>query len=242
MLGIWDVLPTRIQGPDKTRLHYTTLHYTTLHYTTLHYTTLHYTTLHYTTLHYTTLHYTTLHYTTLHYTTLHYTTLHYTTLHYTTLHSTTLHYTTLHCTTLHYTTLHYTTLHYTTLHYTTLLLTEWEVYIYRNILPAALFLHCPTNSVNKGFIALLTNSNNFIEKINPTQQNSLVESSCELTSTLLVDGLKILSFMSRVIKLKYSIEIDVYSSQTMVNKILNELFYPFRALQNKDQQYGFWNW
>ena len=29
--------------------------------------------------------------------------------------------------------------------------------------------------------------------------------------------------------LKYSIEIDVYSSQTTVNKILNELFYPFRA-------------
>ena len=32
-------------------------------------------------------------------------------------------------------------------------------------------------------------------------------------------------------KLKYSIEIDVYSSQTTVNKILNELFYPFRAQQ-----------
>ena len=29
-------------------------------------------------------------------------------------------------------------------------------------------------------------------------------------------------------KLKYSIEIDVYSTQTTVNEILNELFYPFR--------------
>ena len=45
-----------------------------------------------------------------------------------------------------------------------------------------------TSSVNKSFIALLTNPNNFIEKIDPTQQNSLAESSCELTSTLVVHG------------------------------------------------------
>ena len=51
-----------------------------------------------------------------------------------------------------------------------------------------IFLHWPTNSVNKSFIALLTNPNNFIEKIDPTQQNSPAESSCELTSTLLVHG------------------------------------------------------
>ena len=38
--------------------------------------------------------------------------------------------------------------------------------------------------------------------------------------------------------LKYSIEMDVYSSQTTVNKIQNELFHPFRAQQNQGQQYG----
>ena len=51
-----------------------------------------------------------------------------------------------------------------------------------------IFLHWPTNSVNKSFIALLTNPNNFIEKIGPAQQNSLAESSCEPISTLLVHG------------------------------------------------------
>ena len=51
-----------------------------------------------------------------------------------------------------------------------------------------MFLHWPTNSVNKSFIALLTNPNNFIENIDPTQQNSLAKSSCELTFTLLVHG------------------------------------------------------
>ena len=51
-----------------------------------------------------------------------------------------------------------------------------------------IFLHRPTNSVNKSFTALLTNPNNVIEKLNPTQQNSPAESSCELTSTLLVYG------------------------------------------------------
>ena len=49
-----------------------------------------------------------------------------------------------------------------------------------------IFLHWPTNSVNKSFIASLTNPNNFIEEIDPTQQDSLAESSCELTSSLLV--------------------------------------------------------
>ena len=43
-----------------------------------------------------------------------------------------------------------------------------------------IFLRWPTNSVNKSFIALLTNPNNFIEKIDPAQQNSPAESSCEL--------------------------------------------------------------
>ena len=40
-------------------------------------------------------------------------------------------------------------------------------------------------------------------------------------------------------KVDYCIENEVYSSQTTVNKILNELFYPFRAQQNESQQYGF---
>ena len=39
--------------------------------------------------------------------------------------------------------------------------------------------------------------------------------------------------------LKYSIEVDVHSSQTTVNKILSELFYQFRAQQYLGQQYGF---
>ena len=46
-------------------------------------------------------------------------------------------------------------------------------------------------------------------------------------------------YLSWVIKLKCSIEIDVYCSQTTVNNVLNELFYPFRAQQNKGQQYEF---
>ena len=33
-----------------------------------------------------------------------------------------------------------------------------------------IFLHWPTNSVNKSFIALLINPNNFIEKIDPIQE------------------------------------------------------------------------
>ena len=33
-------------------------------------------------------------------------------------------------------------------------------------------------------------------------------------------------------KLKYSFEIDVYSTQTTVNEILNELIYPFPPQQN----------
>ena len=39
--------------------------------------------------------------------------------------------------------------------------------------------------------------------------------------------------------MKFSIEVDVYSSQTKVNKVLSDLFYPFRAQQNLSQQYGF---
>ena len=85
-------------------------------------------------------------------------------------------------------------------------LINWVGGQWRNILPAAfsvltdrrevsaekakgnIFLHWPTNSVNKSFIALLTNPNNFNEKIDPTKQNSLAESSSELTFTLLVHG------------------------------------------------------
>ena len=51
-----------------------------------------------------------------------------------------------------------------------------------------MFLHLPTNSDNKSFIALLINSDNFIEEIDPTQRNSPAESSYELTSTLLING------------------------------------------------------
>ena len=40
-------------------------------------------------------------------------------------------------------------------------------------------------------------------------------------------------------KLKYSIEVDVYFSKTILNKVLRELFYPFRAQKNFTQQYGF---
>ena len=54
-----------------------------------------------------------------------------------------------------------------------------------------IFLHWPTNSVNKSFIALLTNLNNFIEKNRPYTTKLTCwkpESSCELTSPLLVHG------------------------------------------------------
>ena len=51
-----------------------------------------------------------------------------------------------------------------------------------------IFLYWPTNSVIKSIIALLTNLSNFIDKIDPTQQTSAAESSCEFTSTLLVHG------------------------------------------------------
>ena len=44
------------------------------------------------------------------------------------------------------------------------------------------------NSVNKGFIALLINPNNFIERIKPAQQNSPAKSSREFKSTLLIHG------------------------------------------------------
>ena len=46
----------------------------------------------------------------------------------------------------------------------------------------------PTNSVNKSFIALLITPNKFIEKIDPAQQTSSAEPSCELKSTLLIHG------------------------------------------------------
>ena len=131
---------------------------------------------------------------------------------------------------------------YASLYYT---LINWVGGQSRNILPAAfsvladrrevsaekakgnIFLHWPTNSVNNSFIALLKSPNNFIEKIDPTLQ--------KLTGWIFMWthwSLDIKFYLSWVIKLKYSIEIDVYSFQTMVNKILNELFYPFRAQQN----------
>ena len=50
-----------------------------------------------------------------------------------------------------------------------------------------IFLHLLINSVNKSFIALLINPDNFIEEIDPTQQNSPAESSYEFTSTLLIN-------------------------------------------------------
>ena len=121
----------------------------------------------------------------------------------------------------------------------------------RNILPAAfslladrmevhaekakgnIFLHWPTNSVNKSFIALLTNLNNFIEKIDPTQQNSPAESlNLHVNSLRLCWSMEIKFYPSWVIKLNILFEIDVYSSQTTVNEILNELFYSFRPQQN----------
>ena len=128
----------------------------------------------------------------------------------------------------------------------------------RNILPAAfsvltdrrevraekangnIILHWPTNSGNNSFIALLTNPNNFIEKIDPTQLNSPAESlNLHVNSLPLCWSLEIKFYLSWVIKLKYSVEIDVYSSQTTVIEVLNELFSPFRPQQNYDQQYGF---
>ena len=119
----------------------------------------------------------------------------------------------------------------------------------RNILPAAfseltdqrkvnaektkgnIFLHWPTNSVDKSFLALLTNPNEFVEKINPTQQNSLAD--LHVNSLPLCWSMEIKFYLWWVIKLKYSIEIDVYSSQTTVNKILNELFIHFELSKTK---------
>ena len=51
-----------------------------------------------------------------------------------------------------------------------------------------IFLRRLANSAGKSFTALLTNPSNFIEKIDPAQQNSTAESSCELTSILLTHG------------------------------------------------------
>ena len=39
--------------------------------------------------------------------------------------------------------------------------------------------------------------------------------------------------------IEYSIEVDVYSFQATVNKVLSERFYPYRAQQNLGQQYEF---
>ena len=58
-----------------------------------------------------------------------------------------------------------------------------------------IFLHWPTDSVNKSFIALL------IEEIDPAQQNLSAESSCELTSALLLNPWR-LNLFSWVSKLK----------------------------------------
>ena len=44
-----------------------------------------------------------------------------------------------------------------------------------------------------------------------------------------------------VSKLKSSIEVDACFSQTMVNKVLIEVFYMFQLQQNLAQQYGFLN-
>ena len=86
-----------------------------------------------------------------------------------------------------------------------LLLTEWAISagIYCPQAKGNIFLHWPTNSVSKSFIALLTNPNNFIEKTDPTQQDSLAESSCELTPTSLVSGDYILSSISHKIGIFY---------------------------------------
>ena len=54
-----------------------------------------------------------------------------------------------------------------------------------------IFLHWPTDTVDKSFIALLINPDNFIEKIDPAQQNSPAEPSFSLTSTLLIHGDKL---------------------------------------------------
>ena len=125
----------------------------------------------------------------------------------------------------------------------------------RNILPAAfsvltdrrkvnaekgkgnIFLNWPTNSVDKSFIALLTNPNNFIEKNRPytTKLTSWKpESSCELTWSMEINF-----YLSWVIKLKYSIEIDVYSFQTTVHEIPNELFIHFDLSKTKNNNTDF---
>ena len=49
-------------------------------------------------------------------------------------------------------------------------------------------LHRLINSVNKSFIVLDITPDNFVEKIDPAQPKSLAESSCERTSTLLIQG------------------------------------------------------
>ena len=99
-----------------------------------------------------------------------------------------------------------------------------------------IFLHWPTKSVNKSFIALLINLNNSLKN---TPYTTKLTSWIFMWTLFHFAGPWRLNDLSWVIKLKYFIEIDVYSSQTMVNKILNELFYPFQAQQNQGQQYGF---
>ena len=55
-----------------------------------------------------------------------------------------------------------------------------------------IFVHRPATSINKRFIAinkrLLINPDNFIEKIDPAQQNSPAESTYEFESILLIHG------------------------------------------------------
>ena len=80
---------------------------------------------------------------------------------------------------------------------------------------------------------MLINPEIFIEIIDPTQQNSLDKPSFELASTLLIHEDKIHLLWVR--KPKCSIEVDVYSSQTTVNKALSGLFHPFRAQENFSQ-------
>ena len=64
--------------------------------------------------------------------------------------------------------------------------------------------------------ALLINPNSYIEEIDPTQPNSPAESSCEITSTLLIHG--------DYIKLKYS-------SQTTKNKVLRRFPYMLQSCE-----------
>ena len=102
-----------------------------------------------------------------------------------------------------------------------------------------IFLHWPTNSVNKSFIALLTNPSNFIEKWTLRIHNKTLQLNLHVNSLPLCWSMEIKFYLSWVIKLKYSIEIDVYSSQTMVNKILSELFYLSKTkVNNADFRIG----